>query len=135
MDVLDLTPFANATRQFESALGEYAKEPGRTLLRDGLIQRFEFTYSLCERMLRRYLEATSSGEEDVDAMSFPALIRTASERGLLLHGWDRWSAFRTARNKTSHTYSETVALEVLEVLPAFLVEAQHLLGRMSEGMS
>ncbi|NYF80120.1 HI0074 family nucleotidyltransferase substrate-binding subunit [Granulicella arctica] len=131
MDSLDVTPLASAIRQFGSALEEYGREPERTLLRDGLIQRFEFTYSLCERMLRRFLEAASGGGEDVDAMSFPALIRTASEKGLLLHGWDRWSEFRRARNKTSHTYSEAAAVEVLEQLPAFLTEAQYLLERLS----
>ncbi len=89
MESIDLLPLANAIRQFESALVEYGEDPARTLLRDGLIQRFEFTYSQCERMLRRFLELSSSGSEDVDTMSFPTLIRTASERGFLLHGWDR----------------------------------------------
>jgi nucleotidyltransferase substrate binding protein (TIGR01987 family) len=135
MDELDLTPLANAIRQFESALEEQAREPERTLLRDGLIQRFEFTYGLCEGMLRRFLEITSGGREDVDAMSFPTLIRTASERGLILHGWDRWSDFRKARNKTSHAYSETVALEVMEQLPDFHREALYLLTKLTAGLS
>ncbi len=80
METMDVTPLVNATKRFEEALGEYAADPRRTIVRDGLIQRFEFTYGLCEAMLRRYLELTASGREDIDAMSFPALIRTASER-------------------------------------------------------
>ena len=68
-------------------------------------------------------------------MSFPTLIRTASEQGLLLNGWDRWSEFRRARNETSQTHSEQIALEVLEELPAFLVEAQHLLRTLNERAS
>jgi len=132
MESIDLLPLTNAIRQFESALAEYGKEPARTLLRDGLIQRFEFTYSMCERMMRRFLEVSSSGSEDVDAMSFPTLIRTASERGLLLHGWDRWEGYRRARNMTSHTYNEAVALEVVEKLPEFSAEAGYLLKRLAE---
>lgn len=132
MDGIDFLPLANAIRQFESALEEQHHEPERTLLRDGLIQRFEFTYSLCERMLRRFLEVTSSAGEDIDAMSFPTLIRTASERGVLMSGWDRWEVYRRGRNKTSHTYNEAVALEVLEILPDFLAEAKHLLNRLIE---
>jgi nucleotidyltransferase substrate binding protein (TIGR01987 family) len=131
MDGLDLSPLSNAARQFESALEEQQREPERTLLRDGLIQRFEFTYSLSERMLRRFLELTSSAGEDIDAMSFPTLIRSASERGLLLHGWDRWEIYRRARNKTSHTYNEGIALEVLELLPDFLIETKYLLERLT----
>jgi len=133
MTALDLSPLANAIRQFESALGEQQREPERTLLRDGLIQRFEFTYSMCERMLRRFLEATASAGEEIDAMSFPTLIRTASERGLLLHGWDRWEVYRRTRNKTSHTYNEGVAVEVVELLPEFLAETKFLLERLTAG--
>jgi len=132
MESIDLLPLTNAIRQFEGALMEYGNEPGRTLLRDGLIQRFEFTYSMCERTLRRFLEVSSSGSEDIDAMSFPTLIRTASERGLLLHGWDRWEGYRRARSRTIHTYNETVALEVLERLPEFSAEANYLLERLKE---
>ncbi len=132
MDAIDLSPLAKAIQQFESALVEHKQEPQRTLLRDGLIQRFEFTDSLCERMLRRFLEVASSGAEDIDGMSFPTLIRTASERGLLLQGWDKWEGYRRVRNKTSHTYNERAALEVVEMLPAFLTEAKHLLMKMRE---
>lgn len=39
-------------------------------------------------------------------MSFPTLIRTASENGLLRSGWDTWYEFRKARNLTSHVYDE-----------------------------
>jgi hypothetical protein len=81
-------------------------------------------------MLRRFLEVTSGSGEEVDAMTFPTLIRTASEKGLLLHGWDRWEGYRRARNKTSHTYNEGVALEVVEILPEFLVEARYLLEKL-----
>ncbi len=132
MDDLDLTPLARTIQQFRTALAEHGQEPGRTLLRDGLIQRFEFTYSLAERMVRRHLELASGDAEEIDRMSFPTLIRTASERGLLLHGWDHWEAYRRARNKTSHTYNEDVALEVVAMLPAFLIEAEHLLAQLEE---
>jgi len=71
MTALDLSPLANAIRQFESALGEQQREPERTLLRDGLIQRFEFTYSMCERMLRRFLEASASAGEEIDESPLP----------------------------------------------------------------
>ena len=59
-------------------------------------------------------------------MSFPALIRTASEFGLLRSGWDKWSEFRRARNLTSHVYDEEVARQVVKVIPAFAVEVKAL---------
>ncbi len=97
------------------------------------MQRFEFTYGLCEAMLRRFLEVTTSGREVLDALSFPALIRTASEKELLLHGWDRWHDYRKARHQTSHTYNEVTALDVVSQLPAFLLKAQHLRTRLDRG--
>jgi hypothetical protein len=42
-------------------------------------------------------------------MSFATLVRTASERGLLKSGWDKWQIFREARNITSHTYNQAKA--------------------------
>ena len=101
-------------------------------MRDGLIQRFEFTYELCHVMLRRHLEAASQGGDNVDHMSFPTLIRSASEQGLLLHGWDVWEAYRRARNLTSHTYNEAAALAVVAQLPGFALDAQYLLARLHE---
>ena len=135
METLDLTPLANATKRFEEALIEYTADPERTIVRDGLIQRFEFTYGLSEAMLRRFLEVTTSGRDDIDALSFPAIIRTASEKGLLLHGWDSWHGYRKARNQTSHTYNETIALEVVTQLPSFLAEVRHLLAKMTVELS
>jgi len=63
-------------------------------------------------------------------MSFPDLIRTGSEQGLLLGDWPTWKAYRTARAKTSHTYDEQVALEVATVAARFLEEVRFLLAEL-----
>jgi hypothetical protein len=34
----------------------YQRDTTQTLIRDGLIQRFEFTYEIAHKMLNRYLE-------------------------------------------------------------------------------
>ena len=44
-----------------------------------LIQRFEFTYDLEHKMLRRALEDAAAEPEEIDRLSYPALIRTAGE--------------------------------------------------------
>ncbi len=46
------------------------------------ILRFEYTYELSHKMLKRYFEMTEPNAEMIDQMLFPDLIRTASERGL-----------------------------------------------------
>jgi nucleotidyltransferase substrate binding protein (TIGR01987 family) len=95
-------------------------------LRDGLIQRFEFTYELCHRMLRRFIRQTAASPEEVDRMAFQDLIRTANRQGLLLGDWPAWHRYRDSRAKTSHTYHGKIAREVAEAIPAFLAEAEYL---------
>jgi nucleotidyltransferase substrate binding protein (TIGR01987 family) len=81
-------------------------------------------------MLKRYLEATSATPDAFDAMPFADLIRTGNEQGLLRSDWPRWRLFREMRGKTSHTYDENVALAVVADIPAFIEEAQFLLGQL-----
>lgn len=112
------------------ALVKYQEPGSDEIVRDGLIQRFEFTYEQAHVTLRRHLESASSGGDKIDRMSFPALIRTASEQGPLLNGWDVWEKFRDARNLTSHTYHETSAINVVRKIPLFAGEVAYLVDAM-----
>ena len=104
---LDIQPLEKAVGALAAALARYAQSPDDDIVRDACIQRFEFTYELSHKMLKRFLEATSANPAEFDAMPFQDLIRTGSERGLLLGDWSRWKVFRTARSITSHAYDET----------------------------
>lgn len=129
---LDITALQRAFHRFEEGLTERDHRPQDDLVRDGVIQRFEYTYELTAKTLRRFLELTSSGGATIDALSFPSLIRTASEQGLLASGWDVWEEFRKARSLTSHTYNETAALDVIRSLPRFHAEIAFLLRQLTE---
>ena len=124
---LDTTSFRNAIAQLARGLDEARAEPGREVVRDGVIQRFEYTYELSHKFLRRYLEETEPASEELRSLSFPALIRLGSERGLLLNGWDVWTGYRTARGTTSHAYDSVKAAEVFAKVPSFLEDARALL--------
>jgi nucleotidyltransferase substrate binding protein (TIGR01987 family) len=65
-------------------------------------------------------------------MAFADLIRSANEQGLLLGDWSSWKIYREMRSKTSHTYDEEIAIEVVQGIPAFLEEARHLLKQLQE---
>jgi nucleotidyltransferase substrate binding protein (TIGR01987 family) len=127
---LDLTPLVNAQRRLAEGLLRYQKDISDTQIRDGLIQRFEFTYEIAQKMLKRFLEATSASPAEYDAMPFADLIRSANEKDLLLGDWKSWKRFREMRGKTSHTYDEEVALQVVSGIPEFLAEAEFLIGQM-----
>ncbi len=123
---LDLSSLFNAIDRLNEGLARYLADPSDTQIRDGLIQRFEFTYEISHKMLKRYLEMVSPTPEQFDGMPFQDLIRSGNEQGLLLSDWPRWRTFRDMRGKTSHTYDEAKALEVVAEIPAFLEEAQYL---------
>ncbi len=130
---LDFSSLANAVARLAEGLERYTLDTRDTQIRDGLIQRFEFTYDLAHKMMRRVLEAAAANPEEIDRMTFPALIRTASEQGFLKEGWPQWRTYREMRNITSHTYDEAKALQVAGAIPAFLEEARFLLDRLKEG--
>lgn len=124
---LDLTPLENAVARLREGLARSKAAPGDTQLRDGLIQRFEFTYELSHKMLKRHLEQAAASPQAYDTADFQYLIRSANEQGLLLSDWPVWRRFRELRAKTSHTYDEAVAQGVAAEIPPFLEEAAHLL--------
>jgi nucleotidyltransferase substrate binding protein (TIGR01987 family) len=123
---LDITPLVNAIDRLREGLARHRSEPADDQLRDGLIQRFEFTYELCHRMLRRFIRQAAASPEAVDRMAFADLIRTANQQGLLLGDWPAWHRYRDARARTSHAYHARIAQEVAEAIPGFLTEAEYL---------
>ena len=131
---LDLTPLDNAIARLDEGWTRYQRDVSDIQIRDGLIQRFEFTYEISHKMLRRFLELTSANPAEFDGMAFQDMIRTGNERGLLLGAWPAWRKYREMRARTSHTYDEEVAIEVVKGIPAFLQEAAHLLQRLRAGI-
>lgn len=127
---LDLSSLIKALNSLDEALREYQKQSKNLFIRDATIQRFEYSYELAHKMLKRYLEMTESNSEEIDQMPFSTLIRTGAEKGLLLNSWEAWSIYRNARNLTSHTYNEKKAIEVCGVIPSFLKDAQYLLKQL-----
>ena len=123
---LDLTPFNNALKKLIEGLERYELDTSDDQVRDGLIQRFEFTYELAHKMMRRYLAESSANIESINELSFQGLIRTASDKKLIKGDWSDWSTYREMRGKTSHTYDESIAILVVEGIPAFIEEASHL---------
>jgi len=128
---LDLSPLERALAQFEIAIAASAAAPDDAL-RDGLIQRFEFTYELSIKMLRRYLRFVAISEDEVNELTFRDLIRKASDLKLIKGDLDVWIDFRQARNDTVHTYNEKRAVEVAAATTQFASEARSLLNVLKE---
>ena len=130
--VLDISSLEKAITRLEEGLTRYQQDVDDTQIRDGLIQRFEFTYELSHKMLKRYLASASATPEDYDQMPFQDIVRSGNEQALLLNDWPVWRKYRDMRSKTSHTYDEEKALEVVAVIPDFLAEAIYLRNQLKK---
>ncbi len=126
---LDFSAFEQALGTLDEALKKFATNRADDFVRDACIQRFEYSYELATKMLRRFLANTESVPVEITELSFPDLIRLGSKRGLLLHDWEKWSEYRTARNITSHTYDRKKANQVIALLPDFFTDAEYLLNK------
>jgi nucleotidyltransferase substrate binding protein (TIGR01987 family) len=131
----DISSLIKAITRLDAGLTRYQSDIDDEQIRDGLIQRFEFTYELAHKMLKRYLETASPTPGEFEKADFQYVIRSANEQGLLRGDWSAWQKFREMRAKTSHTYDADVALEVVKGIPAFLEEACHLRDQLQQRIS
>jgi len=129
---IDYSKFGRALARLKEALDAHLAEPKNEFIRDSVIQRFEFTFELCTVTLTRFLENVAPSPPKHD-MTYPAMIRTASELGLLHNGWDVWKEYREARNLTSLTYEESKAMQVVGRVPGFYADAEYLFAKMTAG--
>lgn len=126
---LDFSSFEKALTSLQRVLDRSRTVPGDEDIRDACIQRFEYTYELAFKMLKRQLEQELPSREELDQLPFKEVIRVGAERGLIAAP-ERWFDYRDKRNITSHTYDEEKAREVFSVLSDFSVDAADLLTRL-----
>ena len=128
---LDITSLEKATNSLEKAIKEYERTDSE-YVRDSCIQRFEYTYELSWKTIKRFLEETAPNPSIIDLMSFQELIRDANEKGLLLTDWETWKLYRMYRGTKSHAYDEDKANEIYNELPGFLNEIQYLIKQLKK---
>jgi nucleotidyltransferase substrate binding protein (TIGR01987 family) len=126
---LDITSLEKATSSLEKAIKEYNRTENE-FVRDSCIQRFEYTYELSWKTIKRFLEETSANPHEIDLMSFQELIREANEKGILLTDWETWKLYRIYRGTTSHAYNEDKANEIYNEILGFLTEIQYLIKQL-----
>lgn len=134
MEKLDLTPFEKIIADLDSVLSLYNQKPDE-YIRDAVVKRFEYTYSMSLKMLQRFLKQSLFSDEEAKDMTFNEIIRTSNTFGLLRSNLETWTRYRQVRNMTAHTYDEEVALEVLSAIPDFKEEVLFLLNKLKEKLS
>lgn len=116
---LDITPLTAVIQRLQSGYARCVLHPEDDQLRDGVIQRFEYTYELSHKFLKRYLMDVVASPDTLHTMAFQDVIRLGYAHGLLHESWSEWRMYREMRAKTSHTYDLAVAVSVMEAIPQF----------------
>jgi nucleotidyltransferase substrate binding protein (TIGR01987 family) len=127
--LLDLSSFHRALASLDRAAVRAEGAPADEELRDAVIQRFEYTYELAWRMLKRHLEQVVPDPARVDGLSFRELIREGAERGIIAEP-EPWFEYRHQRNLTSHAYNSAAAQLVFQTALTFREAARTLLAEL-----
>ncbi|AEW76315.1 nucleotidyltransferase substrate binding protein [Aggregatibacter actinomycetemcomitans] len=107
--------YKRALNQLETALHEYA-DTNLDIIKEGIIQRFEFTHELAWKLMQDILQA----EGVVDILGSRTATRMAFNRGLIQQG-DIWLEMVKSRNITVHTYDEKIlAQEFSKIMTLYL---------------
>lgn len=115
-----------AFRQALSTLREAAGMTETTIVRDALIQRYEYAFEAAWRAVARAL--TDLG---VNVTFTPGQVLRDALTAKLIDDADAWGELQKARNKTSHAYKEKIAIEVAALVRAkALGEFEKLLARL-----
>lgn len=119
--MLQLTSLEQSIASLKKAIAQ----PQNEFIRDAVIQRFEYTYEISWKILRRQL-SEDQGSEAIKLLSRKELFRVAAEYDYIGNPAD-WFSYHKARNETSYIYDEKKAEEVFLIAKQFLPDAEKLL--------
>jgi nucleotidyltransferase substrate binding protein (TIGR01987 family) len=100
----------------------------RDAIRESVIQRFEVTYDVLWKAIKRYMMFTL-GLPDIPNSPKP-ILRLAYENGMLSKDIAFWLTIADARVATSHDYSSIKADTCIELIPAFLDAIQPVIRQL-----
>ncbi|MBI2605125.1 MAG: nucleotidyltransferase substrate binding protein [Deltaproteobacteria bacterium] len=123
--------FEPLEKALDSLKKAVATAPKNELERDGVIQRFEYTFEMAWKSIRKCL--FELGRKEVSSSPKPVL-RDALEENLI-SDIQQWFEFLEARNFTSHTYNELSANEVYSRAKDFPPVAETLLEKLKARVS
>lgn len=113
----------NATKRLKEALNTEENE----LNIDGVLHRYEFTFELCWKTLKDYLnylgiELKSSSPREVIQQSFSNKI---------IDNGDLWISMMLARNSLSHIYDEITSREIYkEIKEKYIFEIENVIKKI-----
>ena len=121
-----LSRLQDAVSRLKDALAEYDSHPS-DVVRDGVIQRFEFCTELAWKAAREYL--LDQGYTEINSPK--STMKQAYASGLIADG-DAWVVLLDDRNCTSHIYDDATAAAVFDrICTSHVALFQHLIEKLS----
>ncbi|MGE4131259.1 MAG: HI0074 family nucleotidyltransferase substrate-binding subunit [Bdellovibrionales bacterium] len=121
-----LSLFESANHRLLEAL-EVEVRGENDLAIDGSIQRFEFTFEMSWKTLKRFLS-----HKGIEAKTPRDCFQEAFKLGWLAEGDTLWTAMIDDRNRTSHTYDRKIAQNVYGSLVPYARAYSALIDRLGK---
>lgn len=102
---IKLNNFENALARLKEGIAKY--DEANDLLRDGVIQRFEFTFELAWKTLKAVFE-----EEGLIGSNSPKTVLREAFAAELIKDDELWLVMLSDRNSTAHIYNEQLAIKI-----------------------
>ncbi|KJS21205.1 MAG: nucleotidyltransferase [Clostridiaceae bacterium BRH_c20a] len=97
--------YNNALNRLTEGIYKYVEN--NDLLRDGLIQRFEFTFELAWKTLKSIFE-----DEGLTGLNSPKTVLKEAFAAQIITDEELWLNILSDRNTTAHIYSEQLAIKI-----------------------
>lgn len=134
---MDISYYNRCIETLERAHGLLRKANRETIefdmYRSACVKEFEIILEQSGKLLRKALKPYFHSSKAVDRLVFKDLFRNAVLRDLITDEQaERWLQYRDNRNSTSHDYGVNFTEETLELLPAFIADAEALSEILTE---
>ena len=118
---IDVESLLSAHLPFIEAMSQVTTE----LTRDGAIQRFEYTFELARKTMKRLLRAKGSD------VNHPRDVFREAAADHLISDPSPWFVFLEMRNKSTHIYKREVVEEVFAEMPNFVIAMNDFITKLN----
>ena len=121
--------FTNALGRLNDGIAKYNEADD--LSRDGVIQRFEFTFELAWKTLKAVFE-----DEGLTGLNSPKTVLREAFVAELIKDDELWLAMLSDRNSTAHIYSEQLAIEICHnIQEKYVISLANLLDQIKKRLN
>ncbi len=132
---LKLDTLKRALHTLEEAIELYKEQQVnqklQLALQDSVIQRFEYTYELAWKTMKRWISDNVNPESAEPTFTRKEPLRLAARQGLIEDPL-RWFDYHEARAVSAHTYNEANADQAFQAALALVGDVQYLIDRLEK---